>query len=69
MTIRQFYNNIELSLDVMFVNDVPFLTSISEHIHYETVGAVDNLTCPSLEPEIKKVLRLYAVRGFRYVII
>ena len=59
----------ELSVDAMFINDVPFLTSISEHIHYGTVGAIDNLTCVSLESEIKKVLRSYAIRGFRCVMI
>ena len=59
----------ELSADVMFLNDVPFLTSISEHIHYGTVCPVDNLTCTSLESELKKILRSYTVRGFRCVMI
>ena len=42
MTIRQFYNNVELSVDVMFVNKVPFLTSRSEYFHNDTVRAVEN---------------------------
>ena len=67
--IRQFYNNIEISADIMFLNNVLFLISISEYIYYETMGVVDNLACLWLESEIKKILRSYTVRGFRIVII
>ena len=66
-TTRQFHNNVELAADVVFLNDVQFLTTMSEHVHHGTVGPVDNLTCPSLESQIKSVLRSYAVRGFRCV--
>ena len=59
----------ELDADVMFLSDVLFLTSISEHTHYGTICPVDNLTCPLLESELKKVIRSYAVRRFRCVII
>ena len=62
--IKQFYDNIELSTDIMFLNDVTFLTSILEHIHYGMASAVDNLTCMFLESKIKKVLRSYAMCGF-----
>ena len=43
--IMKFYINTELSADVMFVNDVPFVASISENVHYGTVGAVNNMRC------------------------
>ena len=66
-TIRQFQNNAELSVDVMFVNNVPFL--ISEHIHYSTVNAVDHLKYNALETQVKGVLRSYAVRCFRIIVI
>ena len=42
-TICQYYNNVELSFNVMFVNNVIFLTSISEYIHHGKVNTVDNL--------------------------
>ena len=32
-------------MDVVSVNDVLFLTSTSDYIHYETVTAVDNFKC------------------------
>jgi len=47
--IKQFYNNIVLSADVMFLNNVPFLTTISEYIYYGTANVVDNLKYLSLE--------------------
>ena len=68
-TIKQFYSNAVLSVDVMFLNDVPFLTSISEHMHYGIAKPADNLKCMSLESQLKMILRSYAVRGFRVVMI
>ena len=48
-TVREFYSNVELCVDVMFVNDVPFLSSLSKHIHFGTIDALDNLSAPVLE--------------------
>jgi len=55
--------------DVMYINDIPFLTSILENINYRTMGIVDNLKCPHLELEIKSIVRSYLVHRFRIVII
>jgi len=67
--IKQFFNNVVLSTNVMFLNDVPFLTTISEYIHYSTANAVDNLKCLLLEYQFKNVVRSYAIREFRIVMI
>ena len=64
LNIRQYYNNIELSADMMHVNNIPFLMSISDNIHYRTADAIDNLQCPTLEAQINKVIGKYTVRGF-----
>ena len=64
-TIRQLYNDEELSEDAVCLNEVPFLTNISERINYVTVGAVDNLKCVTLENELRSIIRAYSVRGFR----
>ena len=68
-TIRQFYNDISLIVDVMYINDVLFVTSVSENINYRTVSVVDNLTYPKLEGKLQGILRSYAIRRFRVVII
>ena len=63
-TILDYYKDVELSIDVMHVNKIPFLVSISEHVHYGTVSALDSMKIPIMEDEIKKIIQLYAVRGF-----
>ena len=68
-TIKKFYHNMFLSSNAMFLNDVPFLTSISENFHYGDVGAVDGLNFLSLENGFMKVMRYYSVRGFRLILI
>ena len=67
--IRQFYNKVELRADVIFINNVLFLTSISKHIHFDTANTVDNLKCTTLKTQLKNVVRCYAIRGFKIVII
>ena len=61
----KFYKDVELAADVMHVNDVPFLTTISSNMHYGTISTLNNLECASLEFELKNVGRSYALRGFR----
>ena len=67
--VKDYYSNVEISVDIMHVNGVPFLTSVSHDIHYGTIAAVENMKCPALEHEVKKILRSYAVRGFNVVMI
>ena len=64
-TIRQLHNDEEISVEVMHLNYVPFLTSILEGTHCGNAGAVDNLKCAPLENELKNVIRACSVRGFR----
>ena len=67
--IKEYYSNVELSTNVMYLNNIPFITSISEHIHYGTTRVIDNITCLKLENELKNVIRSYTVRSFRVVLI
>ena len=62
--ILDYYSSVTLSIDVMHVNKVPFLISVSEHIHYGTIKALDSMKIPVLELEIQRIIKLYAVRGF-----
>ena len=67
-TMRQHYSNAELSANVMFLNNVTFLTSISELVHCTTSNAADTLRRASLEYKIKNVIRSHAIRGFQIVV-
>ena len=60
--IRKFYNNVVLASDAMCLNDVPFITIVSEDIHYGAVGKVYNLTFQSLDNSLMKVVRSHVVR-------
>ena len=70
-TILDYYKNVELSVDVMHVNQVPLLVSVSKNIHYGTIKALNSMKIPIMEEEIKRVIRMYAVRGFHveYVLV
>jgi hypothetical protein len=70
-TILDYYSDITLSVDVMHVNQVPFLISLSDHVHYGTIRALDSMKIPNMEDEIKRIIRLYAVRGFhiKYILV
>ena len=67
--IRTYYNDAEVSSDIMHVNSVPFLTLVSEYIYYIIVNTIDNMEIDTLEFELKNVVRVYAIRGFNVVVI
>ena len=50
--------------DVMFVNNIPFLLTLSREFKFGTVEFLPNRTAPQLGKLLTKVLRLYALRGF-----
>ena len=62
-SIMRFCRDIELEVDVMCVNDVLFLTTISSNIHYRTIAALCNVVRTSLEQKLTKVIRSHVVRG------
>ena len=68
-SILEYYRDVELSVDVMHVNRLPFLVSISKNIHYSTVDALDNIKTVTMETALKRLLRCYNVWGFRVAFI
>ena len=61
-TISEYCSDVELSADVMFVNKVPFLATVSELIHCTTVNALDNLKVTTLEKTLGNVFNRHRVR-------
>ena len=53
-----------LAADVMFVNSVPFLVTISRRIRLRTSEYLPSRTGPILGHSLKKVLNVYARGGF-----
>ena len=56
--------NVTLSVDVMFVNRIPFLTSISRNLKFRTAETLHNRTTSQLVQCVKNVKALYTKRGF-----
>ena len=56
--------NVELCIDTLFVNNMPFLTTISKHIMYRTATWIPSREITSYRSVIEKILAIYTVVGF-----
>ena len=54
-----------LYIDIMYVNGMPFLTTISKNIKYCTAMWVADHTTPSIASLVESVLKLYQWAGFQ----
>eukprot|EP00536_Pseudo-nitzschia_multiseries_P010625 jgi/Psemu1/203784/e_gw1.332.17.1 len=68
-TIEQHYSQIILTIDVMHINRIPMLVTISRNIHYGTVAALPNMKLPQLEAAIVSVIKSYSLRGFHVAVL
>jgi len=59
------YKNVTLYVDVAFVNKIPFLISLSKHIHFGTVEAIPKRQLPHLKQGIEAIDKVYKMRGFK----
>ena len=57
--------NVCLYIDIMYVNGMPFLTTISKNIKYCTAMWVANCTAPTIASLVESVLKLYQWGGFQ----
>jgi hypothetical protein len=67
--IMDHYRKIILGVDVMKVNKMPFLVSISRAIKFGTVAWLKNARADTLMTNIKEVHNVYIKRGFLLEII
>jgi hypothetical protein len=56
--------NVKLGIDIMFVNGLPFMVSISCKIKFTTVEYLLGWKQPQLVNSIRKIINLYQTRGF-----
>ena len=69
---RDFYalhHFVTLTADVMFVNGIPFLTTLSRKIQLRTAEFLPSRTASQLSKSLKKVMRLYYRGGFNVRVI
>jgi len=58
------YKMVTLCIDVMYVNNIPFLTSISRHLRFGTVEWLKDLKKNTIVTEIKRLTNIYKERNF-----
>ena len=69
ISIMQQYRHVTLSTDVMKVNGIPFLMTISKHIKFGSAGKLDSMENSMILKHFKLVMGVYAIRGFKVTII
>jgi hypothetical protein len=65
-TIRNWYKNITLCADLMFVNKIPFLVTIPRNIWFSTAEALNNQSNTTILAAILRVQQVYQMRGFSF---
>ena len=56
--------DLELCLDIMFVNELPYMTTISRDLYYRTALSLPTRTERDLYKSLDEVLRMYNAGGF-----
>eukprot|EP00956_Cyclotella_meneghiniana_P038398 scaffold153893_cov47-Cyclotella_meneghiniana.AAC.1 len=67
--IMQKYRHVTLSTDVMKVNGIPFLMTISKHIKFGSAGRLVDMKNATILNHFKVIFGVYAMRGFKVTII
>jgi hypothetical protein len=62
--IMKEYCEVTLCGDIMYVNKIPFLITISRHIHFGTVEMIANRQMATILKGIKAVISIYRQQGF-----
>ena len=61
--------SIQLTVDIMFVNKLPFFITLTHMIKFGSVKALPNRKVPTVVAKLKSVLRMYAHCGFKVSVI
>ena len=64
-TIQQHYEKVMLACDIMYVNKIPFLMSISRHIRFGTAQHIKNQQGATIFNGIQAIHQIYLQRGFQ----
>ena len=58
-SILERYQKVTLSIDIMFVNGIPFLLTISRGLQFGTAENLLNRQVPTVATALEKVIKLY----------
>ena len=68
-SIMDVHHSVTLAVDVMFINKVAFLITISRNLKFGTVEAISNCQITTIVAKLKSVCQIYHHRGFRVTVI
>ena len=63
--ILRTYKNITLCTDIIFINKIPFLVTLSHHIKFLTIESLANRQITIISKKIKEVIQIYKHQGFQ----
>jgi hypothetical protein len=59
------YRTISLHADIMYVNNIAFLLTVSKHIHFGAVMALQNKKIENVKGAMREIIGIYRKRGFQ----
>ena len=59
------HHDLVVSIDIFFINKIPFLLTTSHNLHFGTVEAIPSRQVDTVLKAIKRMLSIYHTRGFR----
>jgi len=67
--IRELHRLVTLSIDVFYVNKIPFFITLSQKLMFTTVTHLANRKISTIFQALKSILYNYLQKGFRIIII
>ena len=62
--IMTIYHDVTIAIDILFINSIPFLATISRGLKFGTIEQLPNRQVTTLKSCLQKVLAIYQERGF-----
>jgi hypothetical protein len=64
LDIMAAHKHVTLAMDIMFINRLPFLVTVSRSLRFGTLEALPNRQIPTVKEKLVSVTKLYRRRGF-----
>jgi hypothetical protein len=59
------YGDVTLAVDIMYINEIPFVMTMSWAIHFRTAELIKNEKISTIMIALKQVIEAYKARGFQ----
>jgi Reverse transcriptase (RNA-dependent DNA polymerase) len=63
--IMSVHREVTLAVDIMFINAIPFMVTVSRKLKFGTVHNIPDRQIPTILKSIREVISIYTARGFR----